>query len=317
MRRKHANLTDHEIDAYLGEFFGGFLPTLELAEDLVARKAHAQEVLVLLCSRLDALACSATREDSPRKEAFTHFVRAYGCQRHVLECVSAGDLYYDLILHESMLPILIERAGRIRRYSADNDAVIELLVDSGIPLTRPDAQALLRRMIKALQARFRILPGQSRRKPVKGSREQVQQAVMKAFEGPRTSTFAPDLAKAMLSVLRANTLAEILYTSYRCQAIHSGLVSIREARFFAEHRPYWVSDESEFFGRYFSVEFPARFLMNLLRDCITTYRQHLLTKRAIPANVFWNAFGEDAWDHFELLDENTISEPRVLRPRAS
>jgi len=63
--------------------------------DLICRKTDPQEILVLVCSRLDALACSAVREDEPREKLPPDI--------HLL---AFGDEMFDMIhlLHEDLLP---------------------------------------------------------------------------------------------------------------------------------------------------------------------------------------------------------------------
>lgn len=56
------------LEQRLHTFFDLFDSTLELTEDLIASRSHAQELLILLCSRLDALACSSVAINIPRKK---------------------------------------------------------------------------------------------------------------------------------------------------------------------------------------------------------------------------------------------------------
>jgi len=314
---KRRSVAEKELKEGLASFFDSFSPTLELTDELIKSKSHAQEILILLCSRLDALASSVAREDTPRMAAFTHFVTCYGRHRAFFESVSAGDLYFDLASHRFRLPAIIDKPGRPVAYSRDDIPMIELLWESGLPLTETDGERLLTRIIRGLQTRFRVIPGQPNTKPLRAKAESITQTMVEAFRRSRMRDVADTISKALEPLLRANTLAAILYHDFRCEAIHSGGVYLDERRFFTEDRPYWLQGESEFVGRYLFVQFPAKFLARLVRDCINTYRNHLASKQRLPVSVFFRIFEEEGLDKLELLDEDTVEERRVLRPSRS
>lgn len=317
MSAKRRSRAEKELEEGLASFFDSFSRTLELTDELVESNSHAQEVLILLCSRLDALASSAAREDTPPMAAFTHFVTCYGRHRTFFESVSVGDLYFDLAQHHLLLPAMVQRSGRLVRHSSDDDPIIELLWRSGVPLTEADGERLLSQIMKGLQAGFRVIPGQPKHKRLRARPASVTQAVVEAFRHSRMRDVGDTISEALGPLLRANTLAAILYDDFRCQAIHSGEVYLDERRFFVEDRPYWLRGESEFFGRYVFVQFPAKFLARLVRDCINTYRNHLLSKQRLPVRLFNRIFEEEGIDKLELLDEDTVEEGHVLRPSRS
>jgi hypothetical protein len=49
----------------LDRFFDGYLATARLAQKLIEGKSNAQDVLILICARLDALSCSWVRGEEP------------------------------------------------------------------------------------------------------------------------------------------------------------------------------------------------------------------------------------------------------------
>lgn len=314
MSAQRRSRAEKELEEELVSFFDSFSPTLQLTDELIESKSHAQEVLILLCSRLDALGSSAAREDTPPMAAFTHFVTCYGRHRTLLESVSVGDLYFDLARHHFLLPALVEQPGRLVRHSWDDDPIIELLWRSGVPLTEADGERLLTQIMKGLQAGFRVIPGQPKHKRLRARPVSITQPMVEVFRHSRMKDVADKISEALGPLLRANTLAAILYDDFRCQAIHSGEVYLDEGKFFVEDRPYWLRGESEFFGRYMFVQFPAKFLAGLVRDCINTYRNHLLSKQRLPVRLFNRIFEEEGIDKLELLDEDTVEEPDVLRP---
>lgn len=301
------------LEERLNAFFDLFASTLELTERLIESRSHAQELLILLCSRLDALASSAASEDSPRKQAFTHFITAYGCRRNLFESISAGDLYYELVFHRWMLPGTIPKPGRIHRYSRVDDPISNLLQDSGIALTEKDADQLLGGIMKALRGSLRVMPGQPLTKPRLASVEKVTETIVSSFDTPRKKSITDTLPKALGALVRSKTVAAILYEKFRCEAIHGATVLVNEHKFFVETEPYWEPEDSGYFGSYFMIEFPARFLVCVLRDCITTYRQHVLAKGKLPPDILFHVFGDDSLQFIGLLDEDALAKDQALR----
>jgi hypothetical protein len=313
---KKKPITRRDLEKRLDSFFGHFSSTLQLTDEFISSRSHPQEVLILLCSRLDALASEAAREGTSSKKAFIDFVTCLGGCTDLFESISIGDLYYELAYHDWMLPSTLEAPGRIHRYSSVDDPIIRLLDESGIPLTQDDARQLLRKIMRALRQAFRVMPRQRLSKPQRAKREMVTQAVVSAFCSPRMRTIADALPQAIDELLHAKTIAAILYEKYRCEAIHGAAVLFNEDKFFRYDQPYWEPEDSPYFGSYFLVEFPARFLTSLLRACMETYKRHLLEKRKLPPDVFFHAFADDdPFAFLNLIDENKLSQDALLRLR--
>lgn len=300
------------LTAAVDKFFDQYSSTLELAEELIQSKSRSQEVLILLCSRLDALACNSVPEDEPRQRAFTRLITDYAKQRNLFESVSLGDFYYELSYHRWLLPGMIEKAGRLRAFSRLNEPFIKLIDESGIALTERDAHHLLSKMMRALEESFRVKPGQPRRKRSIGTIQDVTKAIMGKFQGIRSAEIRTALRTALKHVLSSQTIASILYQRFRCEAIHGGRVVIDEERFFIESEPYWVSRHSKYYGSFLFIEFPAKFLANILRNCIDTYRQCLLRKGKLPPDVIFRNFDDDIFDVIELLDEELLPKTRSI-----
>jgi hypothetical protein len=112
-----------DLKAKIDNFFDQFSSTRELVDGLIRSKSHPQEILILLCSRIDALASNSAREDEPRQKAFTRFVTIYSGKSKTFESVSIGDLYYELDYHlwvasRSSRPVLRRSSNRIRKNSS-------------------------------------------------------------------------------------------------------------------------------------------------------------------------------------------------------
>jgi hypothetical protein len=163
-----SELTDTQIHDRLDSFLQLFVPTIELADRLRDSKTHAQEILALVCARLDGLACSSLPEDYPRKKAFVEFVTSYGGQRQLLRSVSVGDLYADLIYHRWFLEVMIESPGRIHRYSSQDDAFIRFLDNSHVPFTIDDCDRVIRLILTSLRQHFGFPRGKQNRSLQRG-----------------------------------------------------------------------------------------------------------------------------------------------------
>lgn len=306
---------NHELIQGLNRYFGQFSSTRQLVDQLIKGKSHPQEILILLCSRIDALASTAAAEDDPRAEAFARFVSTYSGNRKLFESVSAGDLFYELDYHLWLMPGMLEKAGRLHVFSGLNEPIIKLLVASEIPLTLEEAQLLIRRIQRGLRKRFRVAPKQRRDKPEIGSHETIRSAIISEFSTRSAKPTGEVLRKALDPLISSKTLARILYEKFRCGVIHGGRVRIDEPRFFIEKSAYWVPMYSEYYGPFQFVEFPARFLASLFSDSIQHYRKRLEATGKVPPGVHFEMFPDDPLGHIELIDENLLPKGRTAVPR--
>jgi hypothetical protein len=303
-------------DAALDHFFELFSPTLKLVEHLVASRSNPQEILILLCARLDGLASSSVSEDTSNKQAFVHFLSSYSSQRDIFESVSVGDLYYELAYHRWMLEGTIPKPGRIHRYSRVDDPIIRLLEDSGMPLMVRDAEAFLGRIQKSLRKHFRVMPSQRLAKPALAKVKRVEEVVLGEFRGRRSTVVIEALPNALQPLLDAKRMATILHEKFRSQAIHGAQVLLNESRFFSDEDPYWEPKSSPYFGSYCLVEFPAKFLVTVLRNSLKTYRAHLLAKGKFPPDVHSHVFGDEVFRYIEFLDEAALPKGGELKLQA-
>jgi hypothetical protein len=91
------------------------------------------------------------------------------------------------------------------------------------------------------------------------------------------------------------------------------MVLLNEKRFLSEKEAYWETTYSEYFGRCELVEFPAKFLIELLDCCIEQFRVHLLAKKKLPPDMYFHSFGYDVVDRLEFLDETLLPEGGAVR----
>jgi hypothetical protein len=149
-------------------------------------------------------------------------------------------------------------------------------------------------------------------KPTQVSRGKVIETIVNNFNTPRNKEIAESLPKALRLLLDSMTVAAILYNKFRCQAIHGANVLMNKKKFFMATEPYWEPMRSDEFGAYLLVEFPARFLVSVLRESITTYCKHLLAKGKLPPDVLFHIAEDDVLQLIEFLDVDAVAESKEL-----
>ena len=276
----------------LDEFLNLFRPSIDLAERLIAAKSNPQEIILLMCARLDALASTIASEDQANRAAFISLLVNYTGYRDLMRSVSVGDLYYELGYHRWIAEGLIPKPGRVHKFSDLNDPVIELLDRSGIPLTVDAAERFLARAMRALVANFRCRPGQPRAKAGIVKPGEVIAAFEAEFRRSVDAELRQNLKTAFQPLLDKKTVAAILYDRFRNSAVHGVRVDLDEMNFFAAQEPYWKPLYSEYYPSFRFLMFPAAFLVKLLRNCLGTVRQHLAATQKLPPDVHFHIFGE-------------------------
>jgi hypothetical protein len=296
----------------LSEFVELFGPTIELAERLIQARTNAQEVVLLLCARLDALASALVVEGTPNHESFARLVVKYGGHRELMESVSAGDIYYELGYHRWLIEGTIPKPGRLVRFSRVDDPIIYLLDHSGVPITVEDGTNLFTRMMRAVETAFRCKAGQPRSKPTCAKRKAFSTALEQEFARSKNDELKSSIGEASRLLLDSKTIAALMYQRFRNEAIHGGHVLIDEERFFTETAPYWKPLVSEYYPAFLVVEFPARFLIDVLRNCLRTVCKMMEATRKLPPDIHFHVFGAGL-DHLEFLDQDLILPAVELR----
>jgi hypothetical protein len=303
-----------DLETRLSLFFDTFSPTLELVDDLIRNKSHAQEIIILTCSRLDALASTANPEDAPKKESFVNFVCNYGQQREFFEKVSVSDLHYELgYYHWLLVEGLLMDHGRLYRYSRLDDVPLRFIDYSDIPLLNETVEYMLSKVMHALSSSFRVKPGQPLAKSHIASIDEVLNCVTLAIKKSHLKKLEGSILKAIEPLVRTKVTARILYEKFRSEVIHGGHVRVDEKKFFSENSPYWTPYYSDIYGSFCVLEFPAKFLRELLERCIETYKHHLIAKGVVPIGIHWLVFGEESMKYLEFIDEASLGEYGVAR----
>lgn len=293
-------------------FFSLFRPTIELAENLVAERSNAQEVILLICARLDALATSIASEDQSNRNAFVHLLVNYSGHRDLMESVSAGNLYYELGYHRWLAEGLIPKPGRLHRFSRLNDPILYLLDRGGMPLTVEAAQRLLTCAMRGIARTFRCRLGQPLKKPMVGKPKEVMAALSTELRRSRGSDLKANLEDAFRPILESKTVANILYESFRNSAVHDIKVEVDEDLFFSGTAPYWQPLHSEYYPPFLFIKFPALFLIGLLRNCLQTSHRKMLATGKLPPDVHYHVFGTGI-NNLQFLEDKLLPNASYLR----
>jgi eukaryotic-like serine/threonine-protein kinase len=102
----------------------------ELAKRLNDEKQQPQEVLILLCARLDALASGSVPEGTSNKKAFSKFLISYAGRRSLFDGISVGDVYYEVGYHRWLIEGTIPKPGRLQKFSRIDDPILYLLAET-------------------------------------------------------------------------------------------------------------------------------------------------------------------------------------------
>jgi hypothetical protein len=306
---------EQHFEKALDRYFQRFSSTQRLVIELIASRKNPIEILILTCSRLDALASDSTAEGTASKQAFTHFVTAYGGNNDLFNSVSIGDLYYELAYHRWLLEGTIPEPGRLYRFSRVDDPIIQLLDEVGLPLTLEHSKILLSALMGILRQQFRAIPRQSLSKPRVVKASELERSIIEAFQKTPLRGIAGHLPSALKMLLDEKNVCSLLYRRFRCESIHGATILLNEKRFLSETGVYWEPWHSEHYGSFELIEFSAKFLLGCLKNCIKTYRAHLLVKKKIPPDIHFYGFGDDLVEGLEFLDESLLPEGGKVRMR--
>ena len=292
----------------LNLFFTLFDPTLRLAEELLSSHRHAQEVVLLLCARLDALACCIAPADQPNRRSFTNLLTNYSGYRDLMASVSLGDLYYELGFHRWLAEGMIPKPGRLLRFSDLDDPIISLLDRSGIPLTSAAAQQFLSRIMRVLNSNYRCRPGQPHRKLTLAKPKSIAAKLEAEFRSSRDRDISGQIGEAIQPLLERQTVAGLLYSGFRNNAVHGAKVEFEETTFFRASQPYWQPMYPDYYPPFMTIKFPGRFLLDVLHNCLRTLKGKMLATGKLPPDVHFHVFGPGG-SEVGFLDHALLATP--------
>lgn len=86
-------------------------------------------------------------------------------------------------------------------------------------------------------------------------------------------------------------------------------------KFFNEAEPYWEPIGSSYFGRLHLVEFPAKFLLETLENCIRTFRGQILATKKMPPDVHFHVCGDQPLRYINWMDHDLLPTSKILTPK--
>jgi hypothetical protein len=301
------------IDDRIKAAFDEYRATAALLDGFVQARQHAQELVILVCSRLDALANLAMTQKKSQRDRFVSFLHAYSGRPAELARVLLPNLYFDIFVKFVTLPVTIPVPGRLCSYDMSRDAsFLQFIVDSGVPLTSEDVSKWLHRLSVWLQRKYRTTVTQSKSKPYYDDVRGVTRHLEACSRVYRKGTYA--LAVAALSPILNNfRLADVLYRDYRSRSIHEFAFNTDE-QFFTERGVYvatrfhaWDST------RFLEVCVSAHWLVDLYRETVGRYERSLLARRKLPIDL-WTELCDTSRE-FAFLDDSSVPVGRDLRIR--
>jgi len=300
------------IESRLEDFFGTFRTTQRFLEQLLQTRTWPQEFLIVVCCRLDALANLAfPRWKGKQADAFAKFLLRYSGFEKKLRQISVPDLFHYLSYGKWLLPEVISEAGRLYQYSEYDEPLIRLIVDSGLPITQEAIGDFLAFALRTLKRAYRVVPNQRITGRSIAKRSEVMKCLLAAAQSPRRQKYTEPL-KATKSIIERFSLSQILYREFRCRAVHGYEVNIDEKRFFREREIYWRTVYSDLVepGRFLEIQFPAAFILQMLRNSIDKYERELKHKKELPVEMWVEIC--DIESEIDLLDQDTLPEGRDI-----
>jgi hypothetical protein len=254
------------IEYRIDDAFADHADTIALLEGYAANREHPKELTILACARLDALANLAARGKSQR-ERFVTFVEGFSGKRSLLQQVAIPNLYYALFQRYETTFFTLETPGRIRVFDREEEMpYIRFLAASGRPLTQDEVQWFLHWFSK----------------PTLDTRDTVIGHLGDAASARRDKTYLRAVEQ-LDGLLKDYSVASILYREVRSSAIHEYEFEINESRFFTESDLFVETIRRGYDTTvYLSMEFSARWLLDLLRDCLNNYKRRLKETKQLP-----------------------------------
>jgi hypothetical protein len=297
-----------EFDAKLEKALRHYYDTIDLVDYLLREKRNAQEIILLTCSRLDSLANILSRTTTTQKTSFIQFLSKFSGESKFFNKVSVGDLYNYLYYYGSLAEEgLIERPGRIRRFGKDSDDFLLFIEWSNIPVTAMTIRHLSHRITKILETSYRVKLGQKLSKQYISSVKEVEETILKDFKIP-----PPEIMKKSVShLLERFKISSIFYEKYRCGVIHGFKIQLSEKEFFSKSVPYHGAYDY-LYGTIFNIEFPGKYLRELLYKSLNTLSSYIKTRKKLPAELLLEA--TDSEEMFEgkaielYLDDDSLDE---------
>jgi hypothetical protein len=179
--------------------------------------------------------------------------------------------------------------------------------DSELPITETDIGRFLKYLLRGLSSRYRVVASQSSRRRTQEDPECLLSILADGAENYRGDAYR-EAVKNLRPVLNGFRLSDLLYREYRCGAVHGHRVLLDEADVFTRPAPYWHPFYYEYIqaGAFLKVQFPGRFLVDTLVDCLSRYKRAWKAQRKLPPGIFFDTC--DLLKECAYLDDKSIPE---------
>ncbi len=288
-----------QVGTAIDEFFGRYENTLSLLEEFLISKSNRQEFVLLTCARLDSLANLAFAEGT-QKSRFSRFLARYSGLGKRTFAISVPDLYYYFQHYSWIVDSSVPEPGRIVLFRERDKEFAQFIFDSGIPVTKVHVRSLLTSMMGAFKHNFRVSPSQNTTMKTCATTDEIVEIIRESVR-QKAGHSQPSGAQTNIgAIVSAYTVGTLLYRRYRSGAIHEWGVKLDEEDFFHTDSVYWKKTPVHS-HQFLKIQFPAIFLLNLLKQSIDAYKRELRETEKLPYGVWSNGGLSE-----EFLDARSI-----------
>lgn len=303
------------LEDRIDDAFKPYYSTVNLVKELWQTKRNINEFVLLVCARLDSLSNLAFNKKT-QKEKFTEFLQRYsGLEKSVMS-LSIPDLYFYLCFYLYILPVIISKPGRlsIMESNTKDEKMIELIWKSGLPITQKDIRSFIIFIAKTLQKKFRATFTQSKSKHSITSLSDVCQYLLDEAKSFKKGLYIEPIENAK-ELFKEFTIGNILYSEYRCNIIHNYNIAVDQDKFYQMIDIYWRTRYNMYVEpfKFLEIQFPAKYLFELLVNSIESYKTELKRKKSLPMELFLEICNFDT--ELGFLDKSSMFGFRDLNLR--
>ena len=151
-----------DFEKRVDKAFQHYYDTVNLIDNLLKEKNNPQEIILLVCSRLDSLANLLKKNQQGQKSSFIHFLLNFSGDTKFFNRISIGDLYNYLYFFGGLSEDgLVQSPGRIRKFGKDSEDFLSFIEKSTIPITAKSVRQIAFRISRILEKNYRVKLGQS------------------------------------------------------------------------------------------------------------------------------------------------------------
>ncbi len=300
-------INNSDFENRLEKSLSHYYNTINLIDDLLKKKQNAQEIILLACSRLDSLANLQRKNQTGQKNSFIEFLLKFSGCKNFFQKISVGDLYWYIIYYSEISEtLLVEKPGRIKRLGKDSEEFLNFIEKSTVPITGKSVRQISLRITKILEKYFRVKPNQKLSKKYTASYNILKDLIVKEFKDPSPEV----IGESIKNLLERFKIGSIFYERYRCEVIHGFKISVDEKKFFTETKPFHTIF-NYLFGDIYNIQFPGKFLRQILSNSLNTFSNYLKSKKSLPLDLFTEVYNIDevaTENVFKYLDHSSLNQ---------